>query len=78
MKRLIALLLAERKGLMRRPGDAFLSYIFLYALERSIVEGLRTDSLYIGSFRVSQLLSIAAMCAAVVIWILNRRKHKHE
>lgn len=76
---IVALLLAaERKGRLHRPGETFLSYIFLYALERSIVEGLRTDSLYIGPLRVSQLLSVAAMCAVIGIWILNRNKHKKK
>ena len=65
----IALLLAERKGRLRRDGDIFLSYVFLYALERALVEGLRTDSLYLGPLRISQLLSLAAMivCAALLI-----------
>ncbi len=41
-------------------GEVFLLYGIFYGLERAIVEGMRTDSLYIGSsnIRVSQLLSI--------------------
>lgn len=64
----IALLVAEKKRRLR-DGDVFLSYVFLYALERALVEGLRTDSLYLGSLRVSQLLSLAALvvCAALFL-----------
>jgi phosphatidylglycerol:prolipoprotein diacylglycerol transferase len=68
------LLVWEKKGRFRCQGDAFWTYLFLYALERSIIEGMRTDSLYIGPLRVSQMLSLAAMCAAAVILILNRKK----
>ena len=46
-------------------------YGIWYGLERAVVEGLRTDSLYIGdtSLRVSQLLSmvIVVVFAAVLI-----------
>lgn len=63
------LLIAEKKRRFRRDGDMFLSYVFLYALERALVEGLRTDSLYLGPLRVSQMLSLAALiaCAAIAL-----------
>ena len=57
----IFLLAMERRDFFRRRGDVFGWYLFLYGLERSLVEGLRTDSLYLGPLRVSQLLSLAVM-----------------
>ena len=63
----LALLAGERKRLFKRSGDLFLSYVFLYALERSVVEGLRTDSLYLGAFRVSQLISLAAVLLVTLL-----------
>ena len=62
-----ALLIGERKHRFRRDGSIFRTYVFLYALERALVEGLRTDSLYLGPLRVSQLLSLTALivCAAI-------------
>lgn len=53
-------------------GQMILCYGVWYGLERTIVEGLRTDSLYIGTFRVSQLLSAAlvVVCAAALIVLL--------
>ena len=50
---------------------------FWYALGRSWIEGLRTDSLYIGStgIRVSQLLSIVLVVTAGTILFLNRNNH---
>ncbi|MGN0802649.1 MAG: prolipoprotein diacylglyceryl transferase [Candidatus Faecivicinus sp.] len=65
-----ALLIAERRSRFRRDGDAFCAYVYLYALERGVVEGMRTDSLMLGGLRVSQGLSllmalIVAVCRAV-------------
>ena len=68
----IALLLAEHGGYFRRRGDLFAAYLFLYAAERTVVEGLRTDSLMLGAIRVSQLLS-GALMLAVTVYILLRR-----
>lgn len=52
-------------------GQLFLGYGFLYGLERAIVEGLRTDSLYIGdtNIRISQLLSLilVVVCGTLLI-----------
>ena len=62
-------------------GQLFLGYGIIYGTERAIVEGLRTDSLYIGdtNLRVSQVLSlaIAVVCIAITIYKftkLNKEK----
>ena len=64
------LLWADRRGWFRHPGDTFLTYVLLYACERALVEGLRTDSLYWGPVRVSQALSVlaAVACAATLLY----------
>ena len=57
-------------------GQIALGYVAWYGLGRSFIEGLRTDSLYWGSFRVSQLLA-AVSCftaVAVLLW-MNFKKH---
>ena len=69
-----ALLAADGKRWFRRDGDCFLAYVFLYALERALVEGLRTDSLYLGPLRVSQLLSLAALLACAALALARARK----
>ena len=70
-----ALLIAERAHRFHRDGEIFRGYVFLYALERALVEGLRTDSLLLGPFRVSQLLSLAALltCAAIALAQAKRK-----
>lgn len=63
----VFLLAVEKRGFFRRRGDTFGAYLFLYALERTLVEGLRTDSLYLGPLRVSQALSLAALLAVGLV-----------
>jgi len=61
----------------RRSGDVFAWYALLYCAERSVVEGLRTDSLYWGSVRVSQAASLIAMLI-VVFWFFMRAKENRK
>lgn len=51
-------------------GQLFLGYGIWYAIGRSVIEGLRTDSLYIRSVRISQLISILVIAAfaAALVW----------
>ena len=51
-------------------GQVALGYLAWYGLGRAFIEGLRTDSLYIGSFRVSQLLAATTcvIAVAVLLW----------
>ena len=48
-------------------GQIALGYVAWYGLGRAIIEGLRTDSLYWGPFRVSQLLAAVSCFAAVCV-----------
>lgn len=61
-------------------GQIFLCYGVWYGMERAVVEGFRTDSLYITgtTIRVSQLLSavLAAVCLVILIALLIKFK-KH-
>ena len=50
-------------------GQVALGYVAWYGLGRAIVEGLRTDSLYMGPFRVSQLLAAVSCLVAVGILV---------
>ncbi|MBQ4105019.1 MAG: bifunctional methylenetetrahydrofolate dehydrogenase/methenyltetrahydrofolate cyclohydrolase FolD [Clostridia bacterium] len=68
------------KKFQRYFGQLFILYIIWYGAERMIVEGLRTDSLYmpfsIGSYtpRVSQVLSFALVVAGVILLIVFRKR----
>ncbi len=51
----------------RFKGEMALLYVAWYGAGRAWIEGLRTDSLYIGSMRVSQLLAIISCAAAIAV-----------
>ena len=66
-----------KRGGRKYDGQVFWLYIFWYGLGRAWIEGLRTDSLYIGStsIRVSQLLAAVSAVAALIILIIKAKKH---
>jgi len=70
------LLIAEHRNFFRRRGDVFLWYAVSYAAERMVVEGMRSDSLYLGSIRISQLLSAGMLILCVVVWIIRTFREK--
>ena len=51
-------------------GQIALGYAAWYGLGRTFIEGLRTDSLYWGQFRVSQMLAAIScfIAAAILLW----------
>lgn len=57
-------------------GQIFILYIFWYGLERSVVEGLRTDSLMLGNIRISQLVAIISTVVAGILLIVIGSKVK--
>ena len=61
-------------------GQIALGYVAWYGLGRAFIEGLRTDSLYLGIFRVSQLLAAVSCVAAVgvLIWQYTRVHDKAD
>lgn len=48
-------------------GQIALGYVAWYGAGRALIEGLRMDSLYWGSFRVSQMLALVSCVAAVSV-----------
>ena len=62
----------------RFDGQIFLMYITWYGFGRMFIEGLRTDSLYLGQFRVSQLIGAACFLGGVVLIVVNMMKSKSK
>ena len=64
----------------RYSGEIFYMYLVWYGFERMIVEGLRTDSLYLPfkvfglDVRVSQVLSAVLFVVGIVMLVINRKK----
>ena len=60
-------------------GQVALLYVAWYGLGRCFIEGLRTDSLWWGPFRVSQVLAAASCIAAsIAVYVIGRKEHKPE
>ena len=60
-----------RKG-RKFDGQVFLSYAIWYGAGRTVIEGLRTDSLYLfgSGLRISQLVGILSVIGAVVLYVI--------
>ncbi|EKR0569396.1 prolipoprotein diacylglyceryl transferase [Listeria monocytogenes] len=65
----IVLLIIRRTKIRR--GELFLGYVIWYSFGRFFIEGMRTDSLMWGDFRVSQVLSL--LLIVLSIGIIYRR-----
>ena len=65
------------KKFRKFSGQLFLGYGLWYGLERFIVEGMRTDSLYVGNtnLRVSQLISLALVLVCGTLFIILTIMH---
>jgi len=60
-----------------RQEEVALSYVLWYSVGRFFIEGMRTNSLWIGEWiRVSQALSLALSIGAIVVWLVLLRSLK--
>ena len=65
----------NRKQILRQEEVA-LSYVLWYSVGRFFIEGMRTNSLWIGEWiRVSQALSLALFIGAIVVWFIRRQDY---
>ena len=68
-------LMILRKRLKIR-GGIFALYVVLYGFGRFWIESLRTDSLMLGTFRISQVLSLLLFVGGIVYLVIMARKKK--
>lgn len=68
-----AFLIKYRKN-KKNNGEVFFLYLILYSVGRFFVEGLRTDSLMLGQFRVAQLLSLSLVLIFSYVFYRKRKK----
>ncbi len=52
-------------------GQVFYMYIAWYGFGRMLIEGLRTDSLYVGVFRISQVVGFVCFVVGTLLLIIN-------
>lgn len=56
----------------KHQGEVFTLYLALYGFARFFIEGMRTDSLYLGSLRISQILAGVFFVVFVAIFFVRR------
>jgi len=72
------ILITIRKLTKRKDGIMTFSYFIWYGIGRLFIEGLRTDSLYLGDFRISQLVSILLIITGILGIIISILKGKKK
>ena len=55
-------------------GQIVLMYVTWYGFGRMLIEGLRTDSLYLGVFRISQIVGFACFVVGAILLVLGFAK----
>ena len=55
-------------------GQIVLMYVTWYGFGRMLIEGLRTDSLYLGVFRISQIVGFACFVVGAILLVLGFSK----
>jgi phosphatidylglycerol:prolipoprotein diacylglycerol transferase len=64
---LMVLFFRDRSGKMRlQTGTIFLVYLVAYSCGRFWIEGLRTDSLMLGSLRIAQVVSLVEIAIGMI------------
>ncbi len=59
----------------RYNGQLFYAYAFLYGIGRFWIEGLRTDSLMLGMFKVSQLVALICIIVFGILYFKGMRSY---
>jgi len=74
----IILLIIRKKDKFKHKGLLLFSYFIWYGIGRFFIEGMRTDSLYLGIFRVSQIVSIILILTGIIglLYVILRRKNE--
>lgn len=73
----IVLLYIRKKDKYDHPGILLFTYFIWYGIGRFLIEGLRTDSLYFFSLRVSQIVSIILILIGLIGIIKIKKKNSN-
>ena len=73
---IIVLIIRSRKTLHIGTITSF--YFIWYGIGRFIIEGLRTDSLMLGGFKMAQIVSVIMVVVGLIIAMINSRRTPFE
>ena len=71
----VIILLFIRKRKSHIIGNQISFYLVWYGLGRFVIEGLRSDSLYLNNFRVSQIVSLIIVIIGIIGNLIIYKKH---
>lgn len=69
----IIISIVRRKKQFLKEGEILAFYLIWYGIGRFIIEGMRTDSLMLYGFRVSQIVSLALIIFGSIFVIIRRQ-----
>ena len=72
------LLLIIRRFKYTKVGQPFAFYLVWYGIGRFFIEGMRTDSLMLGGFKMAQVVSIIMIIIGILIFMITSRKGRYE
>lgn len=75
---ILFILLFKLRNKRKYEGELTYIYLAIYGFVRTIIEGMRTDSLMIGYFRISQLLSVIISITFTSILVYKKIKEKQK
>lgn len=73
---LIWLFIRDTRLRRLKAGSIFLLYLIAYSIGRFFVEGLRTDSLMLGSLKIAQVISLVGISIGAIglLWLYVRQR----
>lgn len=75
----VIFLILIRLGKNRKySGQVTFWYLLLYSFIRFFIEGLRTDSLMIGDFRISQIVSLLIFIGTMLVGFYSNLSKKRK
>lgn len=74
----IFFILSILKRKRRFEGQILYLYFILYGLVRMVLEGIRVDSLWLGPFRISQLISFVLFFTFLSLYVIKRKSKKEK
>ncbi len=73
---ILAFYLIKLQNKRNIKGEVTYVYLIVYSLSRTIIENLRSDSLMLYNFKISQILSIAIFVIFCIILVYKKVKNK--
>jgi len=76
----VIILLVYEKRYQKNDGELLFLYFISYSSYRFLIEGLRTDSLMLGSLRVAQIVSIVLMIIGIsgILVLRSQKPNRHD